>query len=342
MRPSGSVSWRRKPVARTISIDSRNNRSASSSFPCAARTRPSASRVVELEDASPGPTVSSASSASRSASSRRCCPSRTWARIRWLSTSVPRSSSGLSNRIASRRRSSARPKITLRPGNEPQRVQRASELDRDAAFREQLTCLLERLLGFVETAFDRRLLAFDPQRQRSGRRASALCRELTRAGKRLAREVRLEPRVVDLGELEQHPALQVPAPDVLRDRELLGCESLDLGHVALPPADRSEQLQRVEAPDVVRRGRRPRAHRVASSRARSLSPSRCSDTCARTVSARPSIRRSPASCAASQHVSASRSRRSACRSSARPPGRRGSAARASARARPRERTGVAP
>ena len=51
------------PCPRTISTASRSSASASSSRPCAARTIPSAMRVVEREIVSCGPTVSRASSA---------------------------------------------------------------------------------------------------------------------------------------------------------------------------------------------------------------------------------------------------------------------------------------
>ena len=91
-----------KSTSAITSTASRRSLSASSSRPWAARTRPSAIRVVACETTSCGPTVSRLASARRSASSMRPCSSSTCASWRWLSHSVPRSSSEVRSLIASR------------------------------------------------------------------------------------------------------------------------------------------------------------------------------------------------------------------------------------------------
>ena len=184
---------------------------------------------------SPSPTVSRASSAKRSASSRRPWSSSTWARRRWLSTSVPRSWIGLSRRIASRRISSARVQVALAP----RRRSRASSAcgRASAPRRSRRRSRAPRSSAASASASRPSIAAWRPDARRIQPRVVGLplvSGELDRARERLVRALGLEPGVVDVVELEQHAALEVGAPDPLRDREPLDREPLDLVEVALP------------------------------------------------------------------------------------------------------------
>ena len=143
----GAVEDRRAPRAAAVS--------ASSSRPCAARTIPSAIRVVAREMLSCGPTVSAPRARSRSASSILPLLERAPGRApRWLSQSVPRSSSGFRIRIASRKQRSAAVEVAAAPRDPAASwlMTRASAQALPASLRRARRRLLERVRGLVELA----------------------------------------------------------------------------------------------------------------------------------------------------------------------------------------------
>ena len=191
---------------------------------------------------SPSPTVSRDSSAKRSASSRRPWSSSTCASSRWLSTTVPRSWIGLSSadRLA-QDLLGARGGRACSQSTTPSQFSVRASVRRRAALGEERSRLVERGLGVVEPALDGGLpagRAQDPGRASSGSRSSPASSIARASGS--WRALGLEPRVVDVVELEQHAALEVGAPDPLRDREPLVREPLDLLEVALPVRDRAD------------------------------------------------------------------------------------------------------
>ena len=124
--------------------------------------------------------------------------------------------------------------LALVPENDPEPVQRSRERQGRPALGEDRTCLVERGLGVDEPALDRGLPAGRAQDPAPRRRAAARPGELDRERERLVGALGLEAGVVDVVQLEQHPALEVGAPDPLRDREPLVRKPHDLLEVALP------------------------------------------------------------------------------------------------------------
>ena len=198
------------------------------------------------------PTVSTAESAHRSASST--CPfARTIsASVRCASITFARSSSESSWRTASRRICSAR------SGSPPcQTATPSSCCVRPASAAAPISSKSARAVPNASAASSkrprrRRIEPWMRDAQAEAERLPLESASATAADEDLLRLRELEPLEVRCGELAERQALEIRAPRLARDLERVARVPLDAAEVTFPPADGREQRERLR-PRVARR-----------------------------------------------------------------------------------------
>ena len=146
----------------------------------------------------------------------------TWARPRWLSHSVPRSSSGLRMRIASRKRRSAAARSPRLPLDPRAGVVHTGESPCVTGLGEELARAVEPGRCLDEATPQEVDLGLRGQRPADHVDVAALLGELERLARELRAAIEVEPRDGDRGELLGRARLQVLAADLARDLERAG------------------------------------------------------------------------------------------------------------------------